>query len=564
LPQPALVPRVALSTAVEGIGHLLSDRLLSIPDYQRAYSWTLDEVEELWLDLDKAIEQQAQEYFLGSIVTTAGGGRRQQVIDGQQRLATATLLYAAMRDMFRARSDERAGDIERDLLGKKNMRTRELEPRLILNAEDNAVFQAIIGGNGGAVHPTQASHRRMMEAFAYFGDRIEKLVAGRSADDWQAPLVALHDFVLEKALVIDVNVADESRAFIIFETLNDRGLNLSTSDLLKNHLLGSSRDRIEEAKLYWARAMAPFASGGENSDSDSFLRHYWASKKGVVRVKALYSQMRDEITSPDTAVRFAKDLSGAGPLWAAMYDRDAEHWRTFSRRSVSALETLKNLKVEQCRPLLLAGLRSLPKHEVERLLTLVIGWSIRWFVVGGGSAGVTERLYADTARLVTDGIITSVGDVTDQIAPRVPNDRDFQLAFEQLSVRRGWLARYYLLELELACSGELEPELVPNQNAEEVNLEHVLPRNAVSSEWPLFSQDELADAVLLLGNQCLLRKSENNSLGNASFEVKKPVLAKSSLSLTAEIGGCNEWSVDAIRNRQERLAELAIGVWRRR
>ncbi len=79
-------------------------------------------------------------------------------------------------------------------------------------------------------------------------------------------------------------MSDESRAFVIFETLNDRGLNLSTSDLLKNHLFGTAGERLEEAKLRWARAMAPF-SAATNLDRDTFLRHFWASKRGVVRVK---------------------------------------------------------------------------------------------------------------------------------------------------------------------------------------------------------------------------------------------------------------------------------------
>lgn len=558
-------PRVALTTAVEGIGHLISDRLLSIPDYQRAYSWTLEEVEELWFDVINAWRSETDEYFLGSIVTTVtGGSRRQQVIDGQQRLATVTLLYAAMRDIFRSRSDERAADIERDLLGKKNMKTREREPRLTLNAEDNGVFQQIVNGNADSVQVLQASHQRLLDAFDFFAKNLAELVNGLPAESWQAPLVAVHDFLLERALVIDVNVADESRAFIIFETLNDRGLNLSTSDLLKNHLLGSARERIEEAKIYWARAMAPFTAGGENSDSDAFLKHYWASRKGVTRVKALYSQMRSEITSPDGAVSFAKDLASSGPLWAAMYDRDAEIWRSYSRKSVTALETLRNLKVEQCRPLLLAGLRNLPKQEMEELLTLVVGWSVRWFVVGGGGAGVTERSYVEAARQVTSGSLNTASQIADLVGGKVPSDRDFQAAFEQISVRRGWLARYYLKELERANIGDAEPELVPNDDVDEVNLEHVLPRNAKLHEWPTFAADELGDAVLLLGNQVLLRKSENNCLGNRPFGEKRATLVKSSLTLTSQVGECAEWSLREILRRQSRLAALAVNIWRKK
>src|SRR4051812_41778085 len=117
-----------ITTAVDGIAHVLADSLLEIPDYQRSYSWTLDEVAELWRDIEKAMKASTQDYFLGSIVTTSGSGR-DQVIDGQQRLATVSLLFAAMRDIFRSRSDERADEIERDYLGRKNMSTRQWEPK---------------------------------------------------------------------------------------------------------------------------------------------------------------------------------------------------------------------------------------------------------------------------------------------------------------------------------------------------------------------------------------------------------------------------------------------------
>jgi len=333
-----------------------------------------------------------------------------------------------------------------------------------------------------------------------------------------------YEFVLEKARVIEVSVSDESRAFIIFETLNDRGLNLSTSDLLKNHLFGKAAGRLEEAKLRWNRAMAPFASTNINLDPDTFLRHYWASRRGVVRVKALYSQIRPEINDADTAVAFADDLSYCGPLWAAMYDRDSEIWRGYAHGALGALDTLRNLNVEQCRPLLLAGLRYLPESEVEKLLSLVVSWSIRWFVVGGGSAGVTERLYATVAQRISDRKVSKAAEVGTLFSKTVPNDLQFEQAFSVLTVRRGWLARYYLTALERASRGDAEPELVPNQNVDEVNLEHVLPRNPTASDWPVFNAEELQNMRLMLGNQVLLRKSHNQQISNSSFSSKKSTL----------------------------------------
>lgn len=445
---------MSIHTGVEGIGHLLADRLLMIPDYQRSYSWGDDEVGELWRDLEEALASGSPEYFLGSIVTTTREDfDRVHVVDGQQRLATVSLMYAALRDIFGSRTDERASEMERDYLGKKDMITRVVTPRLVLNADDNDLFRRITleAADTRDLVPVLESHRLLIAAFQFFLAKFAELIRNLGPDEWQAPLLAWYAYLDQRARVIEVSVPEEARAFVIFETLNYRGLDLSTSDLLKNHLFARAGDRIEEAKARWSRAMAPFAAS--EFDADVFLRHFWASKKGVVRVKALYSQMKDDITSPQSAVDFADELALCSSLWIAMFDRDSEVWNSYSASALAALDTLKNLYVEQCRPLLLAALRQLEPAEVEQLLSLVVGWSVRWSVVGGGSAGTVERLYAQAAKRVTDLELTDAGQVAD-LFQSVPSDLQFETQFRTLTVRRGWLARYYLTVLEGATRGD--------------------------------------------------------------------------------------------------------------
>jgi Protein of unknown function (DUF1524) len=184
-------------------------------------------------------------------------------------------------------------------------------------------------------------------------------------------------------------------------------------------------------------------------------------------------------------------------------------------------------------------------------------------VCGGGSAGVTERLYAETAKKISDGMITSAKDLAREFIGRVPSDRDFEASFATQTVRRGWLARYYLIALEKAANDETQPELVPNADREQLNLEHVLPRKAEPADWPHFGDDELSDMKLMLGNQVLLRAADNTSLGNGPFKSKREVLANSKLKLTREVGDSEDWTPEDIRCRQARLAVLAVKTWRR-
>src|SRR5688572_24982744 len=95
---------------LEGIGHVLRDRRLSVPPYQRGYSWEAEEVGDFWWDLRAAYGSEASQYFLGTIVLTTDAGET-TIIDGQQRLATTSLLFTALRNEFMRRQDTTRGQV---------------------------------------------------------------------------------------------------------------------------------------------------------------------------------------------------------------------------------------------------------------------------------------------------------------------------------------------------------------------------------------------------------------------------------------------------------------------
>ncbi len=109
---------------------------------------------------------------------------------------------------------------------------------------------------------------------------------------------------------------------------------------------------------------------------------------------------------------------------------------------------------------------------------------MRGIVVGGIGGGTAEKTYCTAAQGVRKGDIKSTEDLAKELQPIIASDREFQKAFSTARVTRAPLARYYLVALERQRSGTAEPELVPNENEEQVNLEHVLPRNPTASDWP--------------------------------------------------------------------------------
>jgi NAD(P)-dependent dehydrogenase (short-subunit alcohol dehydrogenase family) len=105
---------------------------------------------------------------------------------------------------------------------------------------------------------------------------------------------------------------------------------------------------------------------------------------------------------------------------------------------------------------------------------------------------------------------------------------------------------------------------IPNSNEEQVNLEHVLPRNAIPGDWTAFSDEERRPFADRLGNVALLAKSQNGQIGNRPFRAKRAILSASDLRLTHEIGSENAWGPQEIERRQARLAKLAVQVWKRK
>jgi len=296
--------------ALRGIGDALKGSQLVVPPYQRNFAWKEGQVGDLLGDLAQAIRDDEPEYFLGSIVLSEAEAETLHVTDGQQRLATVAIILATIRNYFLAEKDkERADPIEQDFLLKRDRRSKEIIPHLQLNSHDHEYYlKAVLerNGPGGDDKKQQtATNNRLQQAIAFVKDFMSQVVAtnpNNAADvllDWV-------DYLEKRAKEIWVTVPDDSNAFTIFETLNDRGLDLAISDLLKNflfHLAGQKR--LAEAQAYWSGMTSVLEATAEEDILVTFLRHYWSSVHGLTRERDLYKQVKRRVTTPKQAIEFA-------------------------------------------------------------------------------------------------------------------------------------------------------------------------------------------------------------------------------------------------------------------
>jgi uncharacterized protein with ParB-like and HNH nuclease domain len=551
---------------LDGIGHLLQDSKLQVPTYQRSYAWTDKNVTQLFRDLGTAIIEGDKEYFLGSIVLIGEATDRPSVVDGQQRLATMTILLAAMRDYFEQKGDaERANKIESDYLLETDLRTQEQTPKLKLNETDNDFFYKRILTKISSPHrkekPSKESHDRIAKAAELAAEQVNAIAT--TTNDPTNRLIDWLEFIGKQARVIRIQVPDDANAYRIFETLNDRGLKLALSDLVKNYLFHKADDRIGEAQKSWV-AMASILEAAQDEELIvDFIRHLWSSEFGLTREKVLYDKIKERITSKQRAIDLTNKLASAAKTYAAIINTDHELWNKYGSDTKTYMATLNLMGMTQIRPLLLAILEKFTPGEIKKSMRLFVSWAVRFLVVGGLGGGPLESHYSERATDVTSGRITKASELTKAMRLVLPTDGEFQTKFATATVSKQPLARYYLRVLERQMVGETEPELVPNPNEEEINLEHILPQS-LSRDWKHFDPETARSYVKRIGNLALMKKTGNNAVGNERFTDKARSYSSSELELTKAIPTFaikGEWTKESIETRQQKLAEIAVKAW---
>lgn len=552
----------AITIDLHGIGRILFNRNVSVPIYQRSYAWEDEHVTDLLTDVATAVAEGAHEYFIGSIVTTQNDALRAEVADGQQRLATVTILLAAIRDFFYETGDkERAGTITADLLHKKDLKTLALIPKLKLNDADNDYFTKrilLLPDDKERAQPiTKPSHARIDKAAELARGHVRKLSRMPEATDRLTDLV---DYLTDSVKVIWVQVPDDTNAFMVFETLNDRGLALAITDLLKNHLFGLSGARLGEVQQAWVSMTAALESIEEDNVVLTFLRHYWSSREGLVREKDLYADIKRKINNETRAAAFAKDLERNAHIYAAVVNSSDSLWTKYGESCRKHMETLNALRLTQIRPLLLSLLANFDVSGVRQAVRNLVSWSVRFLVHGGLGSGAIETHNCAAAKDIRAKTITSPSQLLRRLQPIIPTDAQFRGAFATCAVSKAFLARYYLRALEQQATGARDPELVPNENAEVVNLEHVLPQKP-SRQWGHIQADEQTLLINRLGNLALLKTKINTRAGNDGFTSKKTFYGQSAYELTKCIIHESTWDRGAIDRRQASMADLAVLTW---
>lgn len=542
-----------------------------IPRFQRDYSWTEEEWEDLWMDILGTIKGGGEPaHYMGYLVLQSDNDKTFDVIDGQQRLTTMNLIVLAVLKNIQRLIDEkknaapnkqRLDQIRQTYIGYLDPVTLVSRSKLTLNRNNDNYFQTYIVPLGHLpVRGFRASEHSLRKAFEWFESRIHEYAVKAGGDEGIA-LAQFIESMSDKLFFTVITVTDELNAYKVFETLNARGVRLSATDLLKNYLfsvLHRDSQHEHELKSLENRWEAMVGRLGSESFPD-FLRVHWNSRFSFLRQTELFKTIRGKIVTRDEVFELIRQMEQDMDAYMALTQPEASQWSAALKQHAT---DLRMFGVKQPFPLLMSARRVFSDAAFESVLRACVIISFRYNVIGSQPTNEQERVYNQVAEKIATGRLADATAVMMAMSSIYPGDVAFRANFSEKSMRTTQsrnkrVVRYILCALEKQLTAA-----ALDFDSDSFNLEHVLPENPEAG-WEAFSEDELEALVFRLGNLTLLQKGANKDLGNAPYAQKKPVFAASNFGITRKVAEDNaDWTPERLAARQNWMANQATSIWR--
>ncbi|MGO4600383.1 DUF262 domain-containing protein [Terrabacter sp. 2YAF2] len=566
--------------------------LYRVPPYQREYSWYKAQWEDLFEDLIEADGA----HFLGTIITLDQTtdtleGNILHVIDGQQRLTTLTLLLAAVYSVLKEHLDELDDDTRTDVtnLGRQLVRKSDEQPRVTPQKQGHnlADYRRVLEEAGlpiqGEWKPYYPS-RRIARCYGYFRSAILKLAETDEISETEAAL-RVHEAAL-RAVIVKIEVASHADAFVLFESLNNRGMPLSPVDLIKNHLLAESEKKqvmdVDQAFKHWNEMLTSL--GDSYATQERFLRHYYNAFKAE-----LPDVPNASVATKSNLIRIYEALLGKN--LKQVVDALVESSKIYGRincvveldQPTSLDRAFQRLMRAQGAPsyVLLMWLMSkrqeleLANDHIESVAHLLTSFFVRRNLTGYPQTYALAKLFMTTIDAVGDARGDEVlAVVRARLNAVSATDAEFRARLVgRIYEENTDVARFVLAMLaEDAMTKETEVDLWRQEKNHFVwTIEHILPQgeNLPPAWQQMLGGREVSGQVQeehrhRLGN--LTITAYNSNLGNKSFLEKRDrkdskgrhIGYRNGLSLNAELATRDSWTANDIEERTTVLASKVV------
>lgn len=553
-----------------------------IPPYQREYAWNKTQWDNLFDDL---IDNE-KGYFLGSLICILGEKTGQSteaiVIDGQQRLTTLNLLLLAM---YRKFNDLlQSTDKAKEIFGNRNYNKEWLSlqdylvqpdnaPRLTpsiqnKNSEDYAYLVRNIVQGDDRNTPANYGNRRMAKAFKHFADRIETY----AADDVDA-MFALLEKILA-ACVVRIDTKDEASAFILFESINNRGVPLTPMDLIKNSMISNLKTQsAEQTNEQWQQIVNRL---NEYEAQVRYLRHFYQAFKPV-RLIWDKEKGKEKITKNDLIQTYTAAIKQNPAQVLQELTAKAEIYQTLSfpenitadspfARYQSKLADLKKLGVAPAYTLLLFLFNQYPRQDFTNLLNYLEQWFMARHLTNVPATNRTDDIFIAAAQ--TQHAQYNEAVLFAELQKALPARDYIKQALQSVTLYEDnpALVRYILVYLEQqkrTAENRVDFWATNNKGKPIWSVEHIYPQKPKADEWA----DNCKEWLHSLGNLTLT--AYNSNLSNRSFAEKASVKDDKDNDIGLQSGNvkindflCNksEWNAEHIEKRGNELIDMFLNT----
>lgn len=556
-----------LDTKTVSLGEIFGNgKIYKVPPFQRDYSWGEDQWDDLWTDV-LTVHQTGGQHYMGAVVLQNKGEKQYLIIDGQQRFTTLSLLLLATIEKIKSlvveenptdENKERVELLMGKFIGQKDPVSLRYGSKLYLNENNDQFFQNRLVQFKPPILASKLndSERLLWKAYQYFKERLDELFGGAPSGESLAKF--LDQSIADRIMFIQIVVENELNAYTVFETLNARGVELTSTDLLKNYLfslVARIESHIQLVKAQWKKITDTVGM----QEFPTYLRHFLNSRHELIPKDNLFKVVKQQVKKEEDVFKLLDELEYYAHIHRALGAPTDELWKEDKEIPV-LIAALKLFRITQFKPLLLIAYYKFDKEQFKRLLKDVVSISFRYNVIAKRNAKDAERAYNKAANGVFYDKLAASRDVFTQVLHNIYiSDEDFNNDFLTAAIntnRDKKLARYILYKLEGQVGGGKY-----DYETDEGTIEHILPET-LNDDWEqVFPQEEHQKYAYAIGNLTLLEPKLNRQIAQKTFFDKKEVYATSQYQLSKEITA-SDWTPTAIRHRQASLAKTAKTIWK--
>jgi len=575
----------------------------SIPEYQREYVWKVKTIEQLMNDLiehynkvtsnDHFNQSGTSGYFLGAMVVILKDSSIEEVVDGQQRLTTLSIICSVLLELLKRYVP--------DDNPKKHGFAHELEKLIVYypsgSPKSKIIFSETLFNDfysGLIANSNSKKIKKNLLANTVYKTKIKKrnssfylLKEGRkviyqrvvnfirkvnSKDRRRMRLISFIEFFFEFVVLLKIEANSYDSAYHIFESLNNRGIPLSQSDLIKNELLKNVLVPEEKNQVidYWNSMKSVI----EDTDIKitEFLHYSWLSRNGRVKSGKLLENIQSLIKSKTISpLQYSEYLCDDAEAFRVLFLENPAGWSVALKETLADLKNILSIKFAY--PFAFSVYRQYkdldesavptPEKFLYEHINLLVNFIFRYMKIGDGDVDTLSGAIADCCKLINDK--KSFAEVRGLLS-NLSSDESFAKEFQDISINNSKLAYYVVYKIEqFKLKGT-----TPLPHGVDQHLEHIMPKTPTDTGWPAalaaknLSNNDYLELIWKVGNLIPLTGEVNSSLKNKAILVKLEGYQKTSLVSPNEVKNflVNDlWIDSSIIERQKKLTQDALMIW---